>query len=172
VADLAQRLRVVGVATHQRRHVEGHREPAATGGQDQLVALIGLLCVAEAGELADGPGAAAITGRVETSGEWELPGPADALEACDLVAVRGAVDRVDLRSRQRREVTVGDAPGARGRVETLLPALTTGLDLIRVHVVSCAQGASACWAGVTLVDRFRDVLPQACHMAGPGRTTR
>ena len=56
VADLAERSRVVGVAAHEGGHVEGDREPAAALGQDHLVALVGLLGVAEAGELADGPG--------------------------------------------------------------------------------------------------------------------
>ena len=48
VADLAERLRVVGVAAHQGRHVEGDREPAAAAAEDHLVALVGLLGVAEA----------------------------------------------------------------------------------------------------------------------------
>jgi hypothetical protein len=50
------RQRVVGVPAHQRRHVERDAEPAAPAGQDHLVALVGLLRVAETGELPDGPG--------------------------------------------------------------------------------------------------------------------
>ena len=81
VPDLAERPRVVGVAAHQGRHVEGDGEAAAALGQDHLVALVGLLGVAEAGELADGPGPAAVAGGVQAAGERELARPADPLEA-------------------------------------------------------------------------------------------
>ena len=83
VADLAERARVVGVAAHQGRHVEGDGEAAPALGQDHLVALVGLLRVAEAGELADGPGPAAVAGGVQPAGERELAGIADPLEARD-----------------------------------------------------------------------------------------
>ena len=68
-------LRVVGVAAHQRRHVEGDAQPAAAAAEDHLVALVGLLGVAEAGELPDRPGAAAVAGRVEPARERELARP-------------------------------------------------------------------------------------------------
>ena len=54
--------------------------PPPPAAEDHLVALVGLLGVAEAGELADGPGAAAVAGRVQAPGERVLPRPADPLE--------------------------------------------------------------------------------------------
>ena len=62
VAYLAERALVVGVASHHGRHVEGHAEAAATTAEDHPVALVGLLGAAEAGELADRPRTAAVTG--------------------------------------------------------------------------------------------------------------
>ena len=81
VPDLAERARVVGVAPHQRRHVERDRQAVAPARHDHLVALVGLLRVAEAGELPDGPRLAAVAGGVQPAGERVLAGPADPLEA-------------------------------------------------------------------------------------------
>ena len=113
--------RVVGVAAHQRRHVEGDRQPAAALGQDHLVALVGLLGVAEAGELPDGPGPAAVAGGVQPAGERELPGPADPLEARARRPPRRRrpVDRLD----RPPESVVKSASRLRARVVPLLPAL-------------------------------------------------
>jgi hypothetical protein len=127
VADLAQGLGLVGVAAHQRGHVEGDREPAAAGGEDHLVALVGLPGVAEPGELPDGPGAPAVAGGVEAARVRELPRPADALEP--RVVRRRPVHRLDLGAGERREVGV---PPARS-VETLLPAAPALLDVLHVH---------------------------------------
>ncbi len=41
-ADLADRPRVVGVAAHQRRHVEGRREPGDARGQQVVEAPVGV----------------------------------------------------------------------------------------------------------------------------------
>jgi hypothetical protein len=65
VPDLAEAVAVVGVAAHQRGHVEGHRQPATPAGQDHLVALVGLHRVAEPGELADRPGPPAVARRIQ-----------------------------------------------------------------------------------------------------------
>ena len=54
-ADLAQRSRVVGVVAHQRRHVEGGRQPGLAVVEQVAEALVGLLGGAEAGELAHRP---------------------------------------------------------------------------------------------------------------------
>ena len=109
VADLAEAARVVGVAAHQRRHVEGDGQPAATAAEDHLVALVGLLRVAEPGELADRPGAPPVAGGVEPSRVGELAGP---------LGVVGAVGRLDLDLGQRREVGVPHP----GLVVAVLPA--------------------------------------------------
>ena len=65
-------------------------EPAAAAAEDHLVALVGLLRVAEAGELPDRPGPAAVAGGVEATGVGELTGP---------LRVVGAVRRLDLHAR-------------------------------------------------------------------------
>ena len=49
-------------------------EPAAAAAEDHLVALVGLLGVAEPGELADRPGPAAVAGRVEARVKGNSPG--------------------------------------------------------------------------------------------------
>ena len=120
VPDLAEAHRVVGVAAHQGRHVERHREAAAAALEDHLVALVGLHRVAEAGELADRPGAAAVAGRVEPAGEGELPRPADPLG--HLGAVGRAVDGLDLHLRERGEVGVPHLALGLGGVVAGLPA--------------------------------------------------
>src|SRR6476620_2672279 len=74
---LTQTAAVVGIPTHQRWHIERHAEPAATRCQDHLVALVGLLGVAESGELSNGPRTSAIATRVEAPSNGKLPGPAD-----------------------------------------------------------------------------------------------
>ena len=68
--------------------------------EDHLVALVGLLGVAEAGELPDRPGAAAVAGGVEAAGERELPRPADPLEVAPSAPVGRPVDRLDRRCRE------------------------------------------------------------------------
>ena len=110
VADLAEALRVVGVAAHQGRHVEGDRQTATAAAQDHLVALVGLLGVAEAGELADRPRTAAVAAGVDAAGEGELPGP---------FGVVGPVRRLDLHAGERGEVGIALACV----VVAVLPAL-------------------------------------------------
>ena len=58
--------------------------------EDHVVALVGLLGVAEARELPDRPRPAAVAGRVEAAGERELPRP---------LGVVGAVGRLHLHRR-------------------------------------------------------------------------
>jgi hypothetical protein len=111
VPDLAERSRVVGVAAHQRRHVEGDGQAAAAAAQQHLVPLVRLPCVAEPGELPDRPGPAAVAGRVEPAGERELPWPADPVEARDDRAGRRPVDGLHLKPGQRAEVGIALARG-------------------------------------------------------------
>ena len=114
VPHLTEAARVVGVPAHQRRHVEGHGEATTAAPEDHLVALVGLLRVAEPGELPDRPGAAAVAGRVEPAGVGELPRP---------LRVVGAVRRLDLHPGERGEVGVADLTGLECPVVPLLPAL-------------------------------------------------
>ena len=126
VPDLADRARVVGVAAHQRRHVERDRQAAAAGREQHLVALVRLHRVAEAGELPDRPRPAAVPGRVQAAGEGVLPRPADPLEAGHDRAVLRPVDRVDGHAGQGGEVGV---PHPRAVVPALpaSPAVVTVL---------------------------------------------
>ena len=63
--------------------------PPPPVAEDHLVALVGLLRVAEAGELPDGPGPPAVAGRVQPAGVRELARPADPLEARDAPSPAG-----------------------------------------------------------------------------------
>jgi hypothetical protein len=129
VADLAQRARVVGVAAHERRHVERDRQAAAARAKDQLVAIVGLHGVAVAGELANRPRAAAISRRIQPSRERVFAGPADALEPWIIRPGRWAVQRVHLDAAERREVSVA----LLRLIVSALPAFPSGLDLLRTH---------------------------------------
>ena len=60
LADLAARLRRVGVVPHQRRHVERHREAVLPVLEQEMIALVRLRGRAEAGELAHRPQPVAI----------------------------------------------------------------------------------------------------------------
>ncbi len=123
-------VRVVGVAAHEGRHVEGDREAAAPALEDHLVALVGLHGVAEPGELADGPRPPAVARRIQAARERVLPRPADPLEAVPLLvggrlgdAVQPrAVDRLHGVAGEGGEVGLAHAPGGQGRVVALLPA--------------------------------------------------
>jgi hypothetical protein len=131
VTDLAQRLRFVGVAAHQRGHVECHRQPAATGAEQHLVARVGLLRVAETGELADRPRLAPVAGGVEPAGERELARPADAFEPRLVDTGRWPVHRIDRQAGERAEIGVAFA----GRVVAPLPALEPVDDIVGVHTL-------------------------------------
>ncbi len=137
VPDLAEGAGIVGVAAHQRGHVERHREAPAAVGQNQLVALVGLPRVAEPGELADRPGAAPVAGRIQAAREGILARPADPLEALVPVAGAGAVDRLHGIPGERREVRLtlerGVVPG--------LPAATALLDGVRVHAFKLTRAS-------------------------------
>ena len=104
--DLTASERLVGVPTHQGGHVEGHREPAAAGSQDVAEAAVGLLGVAEPGELPDGPEPPAIARGVQPPRERELPRPADLGHR--LAAVGRTVHGCHLVTGQGGEVGVAD----------------------------------------------------------------
>jgi hypothetical protein len=129
VADLAERLRVVGVPAHQRRHVEGDGQASPAGVEDHLVSLVGVLGAAEPGELADRPRPPPVARGIEPAGERELPRPADALEAGNVAAGRRSVHRLDRKIGHRGEVCVA----LRARVETSLPPFAARLDLRCAH---------------------------------------
>ena len=105
VADFAQSARIVGVAAHQRRHVERDAETAAAGGEQHLVSLIGLLRVAE-------PTEHRIVGstgiRSDTApGEGYSPGQPVPLETRR--GLQWGVQRVDFQPTERGEIDVAGA---------------------------------------------------------------
>ena len=77
VSDLAAGTRAIRVETHQRRHIERHRQPVLAGRQQVPEPGVRLYDRAETCELADGPQLAAISGRVNAPGIWEGPWVAD-----------------------------------------------------------------------------------------------
>src|SRR5699024_10763848 len=134
VPDLAEGQGRVGVVSHEGGHVEGHREPATTGGEDHLVALVGLSGVAETGELADGPGPTSVAGRVQATRVGVFPGPTDALEPGNLGAGPRSIEGLEGATGQRGEVGLTLARG----VVAALPALASGPDLRGPGVVGGA----------------------------------
>ncbi len=69
--DLAARQRVIGIAAHLGRQVERDRQPRLPGGEQELVAPVGLLGGAEAGVLPHRPRLAAVHGGVDAARERE-----------------------------------------------------------------------------------------------------
>ena len=77
LAGFAERQLVVGIAAHQRRQIEGDAQAGAAGAQQRLVALVGLLRRAEAGELPHRPELAAVAGGVDAARVGERSGLRD-----------------------------------------------------------------------------------------------
>ena len=73
----AERQRVVRIAPHQRRQVERDAEAGAARREQRLVARVGLLGRAEAGELPHRPELAAVAGGVDAARVRKLAGIAE-----------------------------------------------------------------------------------------------
>ena len=93
LADLAERQRIVGIAPHQRRQVEGDAETGAARRQQLLVARVGLLRRPVAGELPHRPQAAAVAVAVNAARVRKGAGVG---EIARVVDGRDAVRRVQL----------------------------------------------------------------------------
>src|SRR4051794_32125820 len=91
---------MVGVVTHERRHVEGRGQAGLTVFEQVPEALVRLLGGAESGELPHGPEPTAVHRVVDPARVRELAGNADLVEVGQ---VRGGVERLDLLARNRRE---------------------------------------------------------------------
>ena len=100
--DLAERLRMIGVVAHERRHVEGGREPRLSVLEQVSETGVRLLGHAEAGELAHRPKAAAVHRRIDAPRVREDPGKAEIAVIVDLDVVR-RVERLHVDPRHRRE---------------------------------------------------------------------
>ena len=100
LADLAVRDRVVRVVAHLRGQVERDRQPVGTGGEQLVVALVGLGRGAEPGVLAHRPRPAGVHRRVHAAGERVLPGFAQPLGEV-LGQVLGPVHGLEREARLR-----------------------------------------------------------------------
>ncbi len=94
--DLAERALMVRVVAHERRHVEGCREPRLAVLQEVVEALVRLLGGAEARELPHRPEAAAVHRRIHPARERELARIAEVTPVVEFDVRRG-VERLRLR---------------------------------------------------------------------------
>ncbi len=128
-AHLTERSGMVGVVAHQRREVERDREAGLALRQQILVALVGLGCGGEPGELAHGPEPRPIHGGVRTARERVLARQAErVLIAVGLRPVEGRVEGLHLLAGDRREERVALGDGS-VRLLPLREALLQLLDL-------------------------------------------
>ncbi len=100
-ADLALGMGVVGIAAHQRRHVERDGQSRLPVLDQELEALVRLLGRTEAGELPHRPQAPPIPARVDATRERVLARKADLR-----VDVGGPIERIDGDAGERVEVDV------------------------------------------------------------------
>ena len=100
--DLAQRDRIVGVLPHQRREIEGGREPVAAGGQEFLEPQVRVDRRAEAREHPHRPELRSVHVRVGPAGVRPATGP---------FGIRRPVDRCHIEPRIAGEVAFGH-PGS------------------------------------------------------------
>ena len=98
LAELAQRLRRVGVVAVEGRHVERDREAGLALRQQVLEARVGLLGRAEAGEHAHGPGLAAVAGGVDAAGEGVAAGQPQVAVVVEVSHVGRGVEPVHRRA--------------------------------------------------------------------------
>ena len=116
-ADLALRLRRVGVVAHLGRQVEGDRQPGLPLREQVAETLVGLLGRREARVLAHRPEAAAVHRRLDASGEGVLP---RAPEVAILVEVGGVGRGVEVPDHDPRRRLERVTP-FRGGLERLRP---------------------------------------------------
>ena len=126
----AERQLVIGIASHQRRQVEGDAQPGAAGGEQRLVALVGLLRRAEPGELPHRPELAAVAGRVNAARVGKLARVADVAAVVDALQILGGVEALDGPAGDRRE-----------RLRPLGRLLSVGSTVSRPSV-ACRSGRS------------------------------
>ncbi len=103
LSDLAEGEDIVGVSSHEGWEVEGGGEAGVGGGfgfglvEDVFEAFVGVVCGAEAGELAHGPESCAVSLGEEAAGVWEVAGVGDVAVVVleGLWEVVGAVEGVE-----------------------------------------------------------------------------
>ena len=123
-ADLALRLRGVGVVAHLGRQVEGDRQPGLALLEEVAEAPVRLLGGREAGVLAHRPEPAPVHRRLDAAGERVLAGPAEVavLVEAGRVGRRVQVADDDPRRGLERLAALGGAPERLG-ADGLAPAV-------------------------------------------------
>ena len=159
-ADLAQGARVVGVVAHERRHVEGRREPGLPLLEQELEALVRVLRRAEAGELAHGPELAAVHARVGAARERVLARMPKLVVVGPAVLVLRRVQRLHFHVRQGR---IRGQPIGRLRVDAAQPLF---FDLAILSSGSRAA-RSALLAAVDQTPRYAQPLLRNQHLHLP-----
>src|SRR5207244_1410903 len=76
-SNLAFRERIIGVVSHEGWHVEVHRQPGLSLGEQIAKSLIGIRSGAVTGNLAHCPGSAAIHRGIWSADKWILARKAD-----------------------------------------------------------------------------------------------
>ncbi len=110
LADLATRLRRIGVVTHEGRHIEGNREAVLALLEEKVITLVRLFGVAEAGKLTHRPKAITITTRVNAARVRKDARLAEITLDVEVGGIFGAVDPLE---RDIRKGSVdGTAPGS------------------------------------------------------------
>ena len=100
--DLSSSQRVIGIEAEQGGHVERGGEPCAAVGEELAEALVGVRSGTEAGELAHRPHLRPVHGSEGPAREGELAGE---------LAIRGAVDRLELDAGHRGEAILAQSGG-------------------------------------------------------------
>ena len=104
VPNLAERARIVGVAAHERGHVECDRQPAAARGRGSSCSARWSARRSRIRRTAGSSTACPVARRVNSSRERVLPRPADTLEP--VLGTRRPVKRLDLYPGQGRVVPI------------------------------------------------------------------
>jgi hypothetical protein len=94
---------VIGIAAHERRKVEGHRQSGPPCRNQILVSLIGFLGCAEAGKLPHRPELAAVARRVNATRIRELSGIGEIAVVVERRDVGGGVKALDRPAGNRGE---------------------------------------------------------------------
>jgi hypothetical protein len=102
-ADLTQRERVIRVASHQRRQVEGHAEAGAAGREQLLVPLVCRFRRTKPGKLAHRPELAAVAGGVKAAGVRQFAGIAEIPSVVEVANLVRGVEPIDGPAGNRRE---------------------------------------------------------------------
>ena len=110
LADFSQGLRRVGVVAHQRRHVERDRETVLTLLEQEVIAFVGLLGSAEAGELPHRPKAVAIPVGMNAARIRILTRPCQVARQIEVGHVVRAVDRLSGTSEMVRSTAPEPGP--------------------------------------------------------------